>query len=149
MSFHAVRELFETRLLLEGMIAEVAVQRASDEEIGRLENLAEDPCDAADGGKPGDPIEANLRFHLTLAGMTRNRELTRIPTNIPERTQRLMRIKLQYGGAPQRSFPMLHLPIVRALRERDVSAVREAVTGDIRQAQGATFGETLYGQHAR
>lgn len=143
MSFHAVRELCEARLLLEGVIAELAAQRATAEEIDALDKMARRP--PSDGPNAFEIlIDANREFHLCLAKMTRNRELTRILSRLLERTQHLMYIELRYGGFDSTSFAMLHQPISSAIRRRDPAAVREAVLQDIRQAQGATFGKLSF-----
>src|SRR5215471_15196652 len=39
MSFHAVRDLLETRLILEGVIAELASKRADETELAELQKL--------------------------------------------------------------------------------------------------------------
>lgn len=140
LSFHAVRELFEARLLLEGMIAELAAQRATDEEIARLEHLSRKSF--PQNGRTGfdDLIAANREFHLCLARMTRNREMARMLSHLLERTQQLMYVELRYGGFDSAAFRLLHRPISAAIRKRDPVAARHAVLQDINQAQTSTFG---------
>src|SRR5712692_3276153 len=46
-SFHAVRDVFEMRLILEGAVAELAAARASDQDIGELEDLVNKPLSSA------------------------------------------------------------------------------------------------------
>lgn len=145
MSFHQVRELFEARLILEGVIAELAAQRATDEEISQLERSA---TIAYRGDAFEDVINANKEFHCCLASMSRNRELARILNSLLDRTQRLMYIEIKYSGFRKEQFKMLHQPIARAIRLRDSAAARVAVIQDISQAQAATFGKSLDGQNA-
>ena len=71
MSFLQVRDLFEARLLLEGMIAELAVKRAQEGQILELVQLAERISvveDSSDGYER--LIQANSAFHLCLARVT-------------------------------------------------------------------------------
>ena len=137
--FHHVRELFEARLIVEGVVAELAAQRATDEEIAELERLAT----VARGGEAlKDLIDANEKFHCCLAGMSRNRELARILGSLLDRTQRLMYIEIKYSGFHTAQFKTLHLPIARAIRLRDSAAARLAIIQDITQAQAATFGKS-------
>ncbi len=44
MSFHAVRDLFEARILMEGIIAELAALRSSAAEVKTLASLAAAPA---------------------------------------------------------------------------------------------------------
>lgn len=139
MSFHQVRELFEARLIVEGVIAELAAQRAANDEIGELERSA--TVVEGDGGFES-VINSNKTFHCCLARMSRNRELERILNSLLDRTQRLMYIEIKYSGFREEQFKTLHQPIAKAIRLRDSAAARLAVTQDIRQAQAATFGKT-------
>ena len=136
--FHQVRELFEARLIVEGVIAELAAQRATEEEIAELERLAKTPFS---GEKFDDVIKANTEFHCCLAKMTRNRDLAGILNNLLDRTQRLMYIELRYSGFRVQQFKLLHQPVARAVRRRDPAAAREAIIQDISQAQRATLGK--------
>ena len=145
MSFAVVRELFEARLLLEGIIAELAAQRATDEEIGELERLARQGFRITPSTPTNDyfddVIKANTEFHLCLARMTKNRELMRTLTNILERTQRLMYVELRYTAVAATDLVSLHRAIAKAIRKRDPAAAREAVRQDVMLGQSATLGK--------
>lgn len=139
MSFHQVRELFEARLIVEGVTAELAAQRATEDEIAELERLAA----VVQGGKAfEDIVNANKIFHGCLARMSRNRELARILNSLLDRTQRLMYIEIKYSGFNEEQFETLHQPIAKAIRQRDPAAARLTVIQDISQAQAATFGKS-------
>ena len=146
MSFSIVRELFEARLLLEGIIAELAAQRASEEEISELERLARQSFRITPRNDYFDDIiKANTEFHLCLAHMTRNRELTRTLTNILERTQRLMYVELRDSAVEAAEIVPLHRAIAKAIRKRDPAAAREAVRRDVMLGQSATLGKAHSG----
>ncbi|HEU0139504.1 MAG TPA: GntR family transcriptional regulator [Bryobacteraceae bacterium] len=144
LSFHAVRDLFELRLILEGAIAELATIRGTDSEIDELEDSTRHAALKLKKGVDSlEFVRLNSDFHLKLARMTRNRELERLLVEVLEKTQRLMYIELRWSRLPQGQGKMLHEPIVAALRRRTPGAVREALLEDIRQAQSETLGKGL------
>jgi DNA-binding GntR family transcriptional regulator len=67
MSFHAVCDLFEVRLILEDAAAQLATARATDHDIDELEKLAVGPLLAEKSkGAFKALIEANANFHMAL-----------------------------------------------------------------------------------
>jgi DNA-binding GntR family transcriptional regulator len=138
LSFHAVRDLFEARLILEAAIAEMAAVRASDADVQDLERIAE--LSHKPAPDPDEMVERNSRFHLQLARITQNREMVRILGSILDQTRRLMYLELR-SARPQTRQPLeLHGAVISAIRKRDPAAAREAVLHDITEAQSATFG---------
>jgi DNA-binding GntR family transcriptional regulator len=146
LTFQAVRELFEARRLLEGTIAELAAQRGTDEEIAKLEKLANpSPRELSDAAAI---IAANSAFHLHLARMARNRELERILTHLLEASQRVMHAEVR-SGFDSRQFQADHAPISLAVRKRDPKAAREATLREIGQGQTTTLTGALLGSGDR
>src|SRR5216684_6623706 len=80
-SYQAVSAIFETRIILEAAIAELACSRATEQDLADLKHLAEQPPLT---GNPDEDfarqIQANKDFHLRLAKTTRNRELVELLT---------------------------------------------------------------------
>ena len=139
-SFHSVCDLFEMRLVLEGVIAELAASRATSLDIQEIEELANKPLlSSTVEDEFTELIDANTAFHLCLAKMTRNRELVDALSRNLERTARLMYIELRSSRFRSREFRLLHSRIVNALGTRDPKTVREAVLNDIMGAQSATL----------
>ncbi len=139
-SFHAVCDLFEVRVILEDAIAQLAALRATDQEIDELQRITERPLPA--GKSPGEftqLILTNTEFHLCLAKATRNRRLIELLRQNLESTERLMYIELRSRRFRAMDFRALHSPIIEALRSRDPLRVRQAVWDDILEAQGATM----------
>ncbi len=141
MSFRDVRDMFDARLLLEGIIAEIAATRATQAQIRELERIAkEDPP----SGNSDDDYEAlskaNTEFHLCLARMTQNRELVNLVTGILERNERLAYLELRSSRIESSEVQMLHMPIVDAVRRRDPAAARQAVLTDIKKGKLDIFG---------
>lgn len=146
--FYAVRDLFEVRLILEGAIAELAALRARDSEIEDLASLVDTPLwDGAGDNRFPAFINANTCFHVRLAQMSRNQELTDLLRQNLERNERLMYIELRSSRFGESDMRTLHGSIVAALRKRDPRAVRQAVLRDIIDAQNAalSFGTQALG----
>jgi DNA-binding GntR family transcriptional regulator len=139
-SYQTVSAIFETRLILEAAIAELACARATEQDVEDLDRLAARPPQS--GNLEQDfarLIQANKDFHLRLAKTTRNRELVELLTRNLEKTERLMYIELRCSRFRDTEFQLLHSRIVDALRTRDAEGVREAVLNDITEAQRATL----------
>jgi GntR family transcriptional regulator, rspAB operon transcriptional repressor len=139
-SFHAVCELFEMRLILEDAAAQLATLRASDHEIQELEKLADSRVTFEKSKNALSAlIEANTNFHLALARTTRNRRLFEQLRQNLESTERLMYIELRSSAFREPEFRSFHERIVEALKRRDLEAVRQAVWDDITEGQGSTL----------
>jgi DNA-binding GntR family transcriptional regulator len=95
-SFRAVREMFEVRLILEGVIAELAALRGTAEDAEELERLAQRTWSlTASKNNPEELVKANTRLHLCIARMAQNRELQRLVAGILDRTERLSYLELR------------------------------------------------------
>jgi len=141
MSFRDVRDMFDARLLLEGLIAEIAATRATQAQIQEMERIArENPP----SGNSDDDYEAlsraNTEFHLCLARMTQNRELVNLVTGILERNERLAYLELRNSRIESSEVQMLHMPIVDAIGRRNPAAAREALLIDIKKGKIDIFG---------
>ena len=138
-SFHAVCELFEVRIVLEGAIGQLAATRATAKEIDDLERLLAKPASSA-ANEFEHLVSVNMEFHLRLAKMTRNRQLTELLKRNLEGTERLMYLELRSRRFPDSGFRAGHQRIVDALRTHDPIGVRKAVLEDIAEAQAAMGG---------
>jgi len=141
MSFRDVRDMFDARVLLEGIIAEIAATRASQAQIQELERLAKEEPPSGNSDDDYEALsKANTDFHLCLARMTQNRELVNLVTGILERNERLAYLELRNSRIESSEVRMLHMPIVNAVRRRDPAAAREAVLIDIKKGRLDIFG---------
>jgi DNA-binding GntR family transcriptional regulator len=139
-SYQAVCAIFETRLILEGAIAELACARATEQDLEDLDRLAGKPLRSSNPELDfASLIQANTDFHVRLAKTTRNRELVELLIRNLEKTERLMYIELRCSRFWDTEFEMLHHRIVDALRSRDPRRAREALLSDITDAQRATL----------
>jgi DNA-binding GntR family transcriptional regulator len=141
MSFRDVRDMFDARLLLEGVIAEIAATRATQNQIRELEQIAREDPPSGDSDNDYEALSrSNTEFHLCLARMTQNRELVKLVTGILERNERLAYLELRSSRIQSTEVQLCHMPVVEAIRRRDPAAAREAVLNDIKKGKLDIFG---------
>jgi DNA-binding GntR family transcriptional regulator len=140
-SFRSVREVFEVRLILEGVIAQLAAVRAVPADIEELEEVTSRMFSlASSDGNHEEVVKANRQFHLCLARMTHNRELLQLIIGILERTECLFYLQLRRTLPQKSDIRILHKQLVEAIRRRDPVAARKAVLDDIAQGEIDMFG---------
>ncbi len=145
-SFRAVRDLLETRIMLEGIAAELAALRAEPPEIELLEQRYEEALRAAHTPAGLDRIiEANRSFHLQIARMAHNREFEALLRGILDRSTRLVYLAASSSREVPRDIEHLLKPIVDAIRRRDPVAAHDAVVADISKGQLKALGTDVWG----
>ena len=147
LTFRGVRDLLETRIILESTAAELAALRADPAEIEQLEACYQEVLQSARVAKSLDAlIESNQKFHLQIARMSHNREFETLLRGVLERSIRL--IYLAASGSKQipKDIETLLKPVVDAVRARDASAAHAAVTQDIAHGQLNALGRDFWGE---
>lgn len=140
-SFRTVRDLFEVRLVLEVIIAELAAIRATPPQLDELTRLGEESWSLSQSGDTNEQcIKANTEFHLCLARMTQNRELLSLAAGILEHNERVSYMELRSSWFQPKEIQNLHESIVDAIRRRDPAAARTAVIDDIQRGKTGIFG---------
>ena len=134
-----VAELFEVRRILEGECAALAAARRRREHLDRMAE-AVDAMTEGLGSERGF-IEADLRFHMTIAEASGNRVARHLMHAIRGLLQRALASVYHVPGSPERAIEM-HQLILEAIRDRrpDVARARmhehvESVERDIRGSQ--------------
>jgi DNA-binding GntR family transcriptional regulator len=145
LSFRAVRDLLETRIMLEGLAAELAARRAEPPDIAALEVHYKEALEAARSASLDALIEANQKFHLQLARMTHNRELESLLRGLLERSTRLVYLAASGSKAVPRDIETLLKPIVDAIRKKNAAAAHDAVVADITHGQLNALGRDVWG----
>jgi DNA-binding GntR family transcriptional regulator len=146
LSFRGVRDLLETRIILEGMAAELAAVRAEPAEVDQLERCYKAALQAArQAGSLDALIESNQKFHLQLAGMSHNRELENILRGVLERSIRLVYLAASSSKQAPKDIEALLKPIVDAIRKKDAAAAHKAVAADIAHGQLNALGRDFWG----
>ena len=143
LSFRAVRDLLETRLILEAVSAELAATRAEPREIKELERLYENVVLCSKNRDNLDAIvKANREFHLQIARMTHNREIETLLRSVMERMERFSYLVMRSSQAGDAE--VLHKPILDAIIQRNPSASHKAVVQDIARGQFNVFGRDIW-----
>jgi GntR family transcriptional regulator, rspAB operon transcriptional repressor len=147
LSFRGVRDLLETRILLEGAAAELAALRAEPEEIEQLEGCYKQALDAARSpGSLDALIESNQRFHLQVARMSHNREFANLIRGVLERSVRLVYLAASSSRQVPKDIETLLKPVLHAIRNRDPAGAHKAMTADITNGQLNALGREFWGE---
>ena len=133
----ALHDIFELRLLIEPSIAALAAQRATPDDVSRLEVILCKQEQELAGNKIIADTDAN--FHSALAEATHNRALVKIGTTLlqiiaPSRNKRLQ--------TPQRTRLSLasHRGIVAAVRSHDAQRARSEMEEHLHSVDRTLFG---------
>lgn len=146
LSFRAVRDLLELRIVLEAVAAELAALRAERSEIAALEQHYRDALQAARMPNGLDAfIEANQKFHLEIARMTHNREFETLLRGVLERSTRLVYLAASGSKEVPRDIETLLKPIVEAIKKKNAAAAHKAVIRDITRGQLNALGRDVWG----
>jgi DNA-binding GntR family transcriptional regulator len=142
-TIRSVWELYTLRANLEEFAVELAVERATDQDIEELADLVEAMNQAARENDAAELVEIDLQFHKQLHEMTGHRLLTQHLQLLSGQTRVfIIATKAYYSPfASLEEAAASHYPIVRALRARDAGLAREAIHEHIRQV-----GERYVGQ---
>lgn len=145
LSFRAVRDLLETRLVLEGVAAELAATRSEPAEVQRLEDLYRQVLASAKSRSRIDAlVETNREFHLEIARLAKNRELESLLRGVLERSTRLVYLAARSSTGLERDVEQLLKPIVEAIRAGNARAAHEAVVNDITRGQLNAMGHDMW-----
>lgn len=144
LSFRGVRDLLETRILIEGIAAELAAHRAEPAEIAALDAHYAEALHAARDNAVDALIEANQKFHLQIARMTHNRELECLLRGLLERSTRLVYLAASSARQAPRDIETLLKPIAEAIRRKNAAAAHKAVVADITQGQLNALGRDVW-----
>ena len=124
-----VFDLYELRRALEGSIAGIACERATDEELVELERFVKASKDRPEDANASSLLALDEQFHERVAALTRNEEMLRMLKSINARIHYFRWIDMQNGR--RRHTQQEHLRIVKALKARDARAVAELMTEHI------------------
>ena len=116
-----LRELFEVRKILEAESAALAATRRTEGELSALAGAIEEMEESLQAQERY--IEADLRFHLTIAAATRNRTTLHMMQAIRAPLQRALGSIYYIPGSPHRSIDQ-HKQILLAIRLGDAAAAR-------------------------
>jgi GntR family transcriptional repressor for pyruvate dehydrogenase complex len=117
-----VAELFEVRRILEGECAALAAARRTRDHLERMAGAVE--AMEAGLGSEQSFIDADLRFHMTVAEASGNRVARHLMHAIRGLLQRALSSVYHVPGSPDRAIEM-HQLILDAIRDRRPDVARE------------------------
>jgi DNA-binding GntR family transcriptional regulator len=125
-----ISDCFELRLALELHALRLAIERADEGAIARLEALAANEYTSHDWTSYAEFLERNLEFHLQLAALSGNDRLVETLRGLLSSMQRFFFLGLELGdfGAEMRGE---HQRLVAAVRQRRKRVARECLERQI------------------
>lgn len=129
-----IDEVFDLRALLETDAVRRAARYISLADIEGLRDVVDSARSAADADDQRAVIEANRRFHGTIAGLARNGLLLQVLSQLDRRVQWL------FGSVAQLRVThslLEHASILDALEARDVEAATAAARGHVEATRRA------------
>lgn len=140
-----VQDLFELRLILEVEAAERAARRLSPAQIAILKKMANITYRLDDPESHVLFLDANRKFHLTLAEASGNRRLTEMLGSVMMEMDRLFHLGLRLRDSAQ-EMKEEHQDVVAALEANDVETVRELIAQQIVTSRKRVMEAILRGQ---
>jgi len=127
-----VAELLDVRRMIEPGLAARAANNATDEEIGRLEDILRRQGEKLRRGEQA--IEEDSEFHYGLAVAARNSVVLKVLDVLMDLLRESRTRSLQVPGRPERSLAG-HRRILRAIKRRDGSAAEKAVRQHLKEIE--------------
>jgi GntR family transcriptional repressor for pyruvate dehydrogenase complex len=130
-----VIELTETRRLIETGMIELAVARATDEEIAEIGRVMDESVEAAERGNLAEYREKDLIFHHLIAKASHNRFVTHMFQTIRQSFEEFL--KEAFSAMPDKMEQSVedHKEIYEALKNRDQERAAAAVSGHLIRVQ--------------
>ena len=135
-------DLYELRAAIEVAAVQLAVQRASTEEVNALARMVEDASAHEDCGV-SDLIAADEAFHTRLIALAGNSEMSRVIHNINARIQFVRWINVDKFS--KRAMHKDHRAVIQALRQRDA----ESCAGLLQKHISRRLDEIIEATHRR
>ncbi len=133
----SLREIFEVRLLLEPPIAALASQRATPNDLERLEAALREQEERSQ--RDESVAEQDVAFHSALAESTHNQALLRLGATLVEVLAPSRDPRLQTRRRSQLSLRS-HREVLEAVRAGDPEAARRAMEAHVGQVDRVSFG---------
>jgi GntR family transcriptional repressor for pyruvate dehydrogenase complex len=133
-----ISELLDVRKMIEPALAARAAERASPEEIARLEEILKRQRQKMERGEP--TIEDDSEFHYVIALAARNSVVRRVIDVLMQLLHETRTRSLQSRGRPQRSLAG-HRKILDAIKRRDPAAAERAVRRHVEEIESIVLNE--------
>lgn len=136
LSLKDITDVFEIRRAVEGLAAELAAERITDDELETLERYLVIIAEQIEEGDLNKVVETDTKFHTLLYQASRNNRLTQIINNLREQIQRFRTTSLAYPGRMKNALEE-HRRIVEAISSRDGEQARRIAQEHIENAENS------------
>lgn len=136
LSLKDIADVFEIRRALEGLAAELAADRITEDELEKLERYLVIIAEQIEAGDLDKVVEIDTDFHTLLYQASRNQRLTQIINNLREQIQRFRTTSLAYPGRMKNALEE-HRKIVEAISSRDGDQARRIAQEHIENAENS------------
>ena len=127
-------QLFEARRIVEAGCAELAAERAQDDDISAIESIVGESIDSVDDADRF--LQIDIRLHDRIAQIADNPMLSRFMASISRLSRASRSITTDIPGVREQSAQD-HRAIVEAIAARDPEAARQAMLQHLRHVEGS------------
>lgn len=127
-------EMFETRLIIEAGLAELAAERASDEDITAM-NVELDAMRTYISD-PENYLKHDILFHKAIAKAANNKLMSGVMDTVSQLLFKLRRQTIRHAGDFEEAIEW-HQKIIEAIKKHDPKRAKETLTGHLKASQAA------------
>ena len=135
-SLKDIAEIFDVRKALEALAAQLAAERATDEDLERAERILVEYGECIERNDIQRLIEVDTRFHETIYQMAGNARLQQMLSLLREQVQRFRTMTLSHGPRMRIALEE-HRRIVEAIAQRDAELAGRLAAEHIESAENA------------
>lgn len=135
-SMKDIADVFEIRRALEGLAARLAAERATEEEIERLERALVRISEVAEAEDLDGAVALDTDFHEELMAASHNPRLSQMVSNLREQIQRFRLTSLSHPGRVKLAVEE-HAKIVDAIAGRDAELAQNLAHEHIENAENS------------
>ena len=135
-SIKDITDIFQIRRVLEGLAAELAAERLTEEQLEELRQLLDRTAETIDKLEVLTAVDMDTGFHQVIYEAGRNEKLSSMLYHLREQIQRFRTQSLSRPGRLQQAV-MEHRAILEALEKGDGELARRLVEEHIESAESA------------
>jgi GntR family transcriptional regulator, transcriptional repressor for pyruvate dehydrogenase complex len=139
-----LHDLFELRRILECEAAALAAERRTDEHLGEMDAAIEEMSGGLGDARGDRFIDADLRFHLAVAGATGNRLVLHSMHAVRDVLRRALMTVYTIPQSPESAVGE-HRAIRAAVAAGDADAARQEMRSHLARVETDVHGESLDG----
>lgn len=129
-----LQQTYEARQAIEGLLARLASERATEQQLGRLDSSTRAMEQAGEAADLFDTVQRDIQFHSLVAEAGGNVYLRDAFRRLAGPTMRLMYFAHSHGQAIAQTY-IEHHDVVGALRQRDPASAERIMRAHIAQAK--------------